>query len=76
VGISPKKSAIDLFMASLVLSSKPIINLKRNSFNFKRELARQTMLTIKYYADAAVNEGFPELRILACIGGDPIKNQG
>jgi hypothetical protein len=34
------------------------------------------MLTIKYYADAAVNDGFPELRILACIGGDPIKNQG
>ena len=33
------------------------------------------MLTIKYYADAAASEGFPTLRILACIGGDPIKNQ-
>ncbi len=40
-----------------------------------RELARQTMLTIKYYADAAVSANFPEIRVLACIGGDPIKNQ-
>ena len=40
-----------------------------------RELARQTMLTIKYYADAAVKANFPEIRVLACIGGDPIKNQ-
>ncbi len=40
-----------------------------------RELARQTMLTIKYYADAAVKAKYPEVRVLACIGGDPIKNQ-
>ena len=33
------------------------------------------MLTIKYYADAAVKARFPEIRILACIGGDPLKNQ-
>ena len=32
-------------------------------------------MTIKYYADAAMKEGLPELRVLACIGGDPIKNQ-
>lgn len=40
-----------------------------------RELARQTMLTIKHYADAASLEGYPEIKVLACIGGDPIKNQ-
>lgn len=40
-----------------------------------RELARQTMLTIKYYADEAARSGFPEIRTLACIGGDPLKKQ-
>ncbi len=33
------------------------------------------MLTIKEYADTAVKSGFPEIRCLACIGGDPLKNQ-
>jgi superfamily II DNA/RNA helicase len=45
------------------------------NFIFKRELARQTALTIRYYGDAAVKAGFPEIRVLACIGGDPLKNQ-
>ena len=51
------------------------LELNLSIASMKRELARQTMLTIKYYADATVQEGFPEMRILACIGGDPIKNQ-
>ncbi len=33
------------------------------------------MLTIKYYAEAALKDGFPDIKVLACIGGDPIKNQ-
>lgn len=33
------------------------------------------MLTIKHYAEAAARAGFPEIRCLACIGGDPLKNQ-
>jgi len=40
-----------------------------------RELARQTCQTIKHMADAAVRDGLPEMRVLACIGGDSIKNQ-
>lgn len=44
-------------------------------FDLQRELARQTMLTIKTYSDAAVRGGFPEIRTLCCIGGDSLKNQ-
>lgn len=33
------------------------------------------MLTIKHYSDAAAESGLPRLRVLACIGGDPLKNQ-
>lgn len=40
-----------------------------------RELARQTMLTIKTYSDAATRGGFAEIRTLCCIGGDSLKNQ-
>ncbi len=40
-----------------------------------RELARQTAIFIKSISDAGVKDGFPEIRVLACIGGDPLKNQ-
>lgn len=40
-----------------------------------RELARQTSLIIKDLSNAGMKEGFPEVRVLACIGGESIKNQ-
>ncbi|CAF0916717.1 unnamed protein product [Brachionus calyciflorus] len=40
-----------------------------------RELARQTALFIRDFSNAGVRKGFPEVRVLACIGGESIKNQ-
>ena len=40
-----------------------------------RELARQTAAFFTSMSASGVDEGYPELRVLACIGGDPLKNQ-
>jgi ATP-dependent RNA helicase DDX41 len=40
-----------------------------------RELARQTASFFTSMSASGVREGFPELRVLACIGGDPLKSQ-
>jgi ATP-dependent RNA helicase DDX41 len=40
-----------------------------------RELARQTSLFIRNLSDAAMGDGYPDIRVLTCIGGESLKNQ-
>ena len=56
------------------------IQIRNNIINkidsiLKRELARQTSLFLRNLADAAMSDGFPEIRVLTCIGGESLKNQ-
>lgn len=46
-----------------------------NGCSIKRELARQTSTFMKSLAQAAMFDHYPEIRILACIGGESVKNQ-